>query len=173
MKFKIIDDERLSIYLTCDELQSRKIDAELLKDPERLKELLCQVGEKSGFSVADSALEVEIIPILDGDLLVSIKRVEKLVCDFVSIAHFDDTEALICACGTLYPDYAGASDLYLYCDKYYLVLKGDGESFCVNGILSEFGTISENLKETVLMEHGKLICEQKCVEMFTKTFFDR
>lgn len=171
MQFKIIDNERLSIYLTSDELESCSINAELLKQPERLKELLFKAGEKSGFSVSGSALEVEIIPILDGDLLVSVKKVDEISCSHVEIAYFDDSEALISVCGLLCPFYIGVSDLYLYNGKFYLVLKTDEADDEVLGILSEFGNISETLRETVLKEHGKLICEQKCVQLFTKTFF--
>ena len=142
MQFKIIDNERLSIYLTCDELKDCRIDAELLKEPERLKELLLKAGEKSGFSVSDSALEVEIIPILDGDLLVSVKKIERSLFSRVEIAYFDDTEALISACGLLCPFFVGVSDLYHYEGKFYLSIRTDGEDDGVLGILTEFGNVS-------------------------------
>ena len=169
MQFKLIDDERLSIYLTHDELEKKKIDAEILKEPERLRELICRAGEESGFSVSDSALEVEIIPILDGDLIVSIKKVKNTEL-IVRQTCFADTESLIEACGLIEPLHKGTSDLYLYDEKYYLVIKSSLPCEGIDGILREFGCGSENMNEAVLYEHGKLICEQKCIEMFTKTF---
>jgi len=170
MQFKLIDDERLSIYLTHDELEKQKIDAEILKEPERLRELICKAGEESGFSVSDSALEVEIIPIIDGDLIVSIRRIKKETEKTVRLACFSDAESLIEACGQIKPLHSGTSDLYLYDGRYYLVLKSAFPNIGTDGVISEFGCDAEKINEAVLCEHGKLICEQKCVELFTKMF---
>lgn len=172
MKFKVIDSERLSIYLTNEELRLQRIDAELLKEPERLKKLIRQAGEETGFHISDSALEVEIIPILDGDLLVSIKKIENDKC-FSTHFCFEDTESLILACGQIEPLFFGASNLYFYGGLYHLVLKSPKIIMQVENLLREFGEKEENISEAVLIEHGKLICEQKCVEMFTKAFFNR
>lgn len=172
MKFKVIDSERLSIYLTNEELKQQRIDAEVLKEPERLKKLIRQAGEETGFYISDSALEVEIIPILDGDLLVSIKKIENDEC-FSMHFCFKNSESLILACGQIESIFFGSSNLYFYDGLYHLILKSPRIIMQVESILREFGEKEENISESVLTEHGKLICEQKCIEMFTKTFFNR
>lgn len=172
MKFKVIDSERLSIYLTQDELEIQRIDAELLKEPEQLRRFLVKAGEESGFSVEGSALEVEIIPILDGDLLVSVKKVEGIPEKIVRHIVFKDTEELICACGLLKNVYSGKSDLYLYGGAYHMILKSPELNMRTDAIIREFGYATDNISEAVLKEHGKVICEQKCIEMFTKNFLN-
>ena len=173
MKFKVIDGERLSIYLTQAELEKQSIDADALKDPERLRCFLEQAEKESGFGVEDSALEIEIIPILDGDLLVSVKKIERTPTLHESHFAFYDTDSLIMACKLLEKVYFGRSDLYLYDRKYHLMLKSADTDMRADAILREFGTEMNNIKEAVLKEHGKVICEQNCIEMFTKTFFNR
>ena len=173
MQFKVIDSRRINIYLTSTELETEKInlnridEADFLK--ERLYDIFDRVGKESGFKVLNSPLEVEIIPILDGDLLISVKKMELRCIHFV----FDDIEDVISICKMLHASYSGRSDLYFYNGKYHMMLNVEDEDLFIKNLMCEFGKearLDENVRECVLKEHGKVICEQNCVELFTKVF---
>lgn len=189
MEFNIIDAERLNVYLTRAELERENISLSALYSNEKaleyqLTKIFKKAGEETGFGVENMPLEVEIIPIIDGDLFISIHKVPKgqgeiymegMVYHFI----FRDVEDVIQLCQVVYLIYNGISDLYLYEGKYHLLLRPKHmtreELKRVQGYLWDFGTEAlhvgaENVSEGVLCEHGKRICEQNCVELFTKVF---
>ncbi|MBQ2968005.1 MAG: adaptor protein MecA [Clostridia bacterium] len=173
MEIYFVNRDRLNVYLTDRELSARHIDIHKLFEDgkafqEELKSMLESVGESAHFPIKNTPLEVELFPIADGDLLISLCR--NAVSEVQAV--FSDAEDLIACCVALSDCFEGDSKLYLYEGKYYLCLKTCRESACTC-LLAEFADkvcAPFAVSEAVLSEYGQSICMQNCVDLFTKQF---
>lgn len=180
MEFIVVDRERINIYLTCAELAEDNFTETVLSDPKILKRKLKRIFERAkretGFKIENIPLEVEVIPILDGDLFISVKRLGRETEYELCHAVFTDSEQVILLCHQLENYVIGKNELYLYDGVYHFLIYVPKDNQYLKNYIYEFGLKSDekeiyNVSEYVLKEHGKLICEQNCVEMFTKNFF--
>lgn len=188
MKFSVVDVGRINVYLTKEELEKEHISlAALYANEETLESELSKIfrraDEETGFGTDGEPLEVEIIPIIDGDLFISISKtggegsvyMNGICCHTV----FSDVEDVISLCGRLSELFSGASDLYLFEGAYHLLLYPKRMTQTavkhMRFLLQEYGTDAEhaeehNVSNSVLSEHGRRICKGNCVQLFTKVF---
>ena len=171
MDIYFVSRDRLNVYITGAELAARHIDLRALfadgkAFQQELKSMLESIGENTSFPIKNTPLEIELFPISEEDLLISLQRSSEISYQ----AIFSDAEQVIACCKALYP-FSGDSRLYLYNQKYYLCLctLNLDSTDC---ILREFSdSVPETfVAESVLKEYGKAICLQNCVDLFTKQF---
>ncbi len=171
MDIYFVNRDRLNVYITDRELAERHIDLHtLFSDGKRfqtaLKKMLAEIDGTEGFPLKNTPLEIELFPVAEGDLLVSLCRSRENELQAV----FSDTEDVIACCKLLSP-FFGESSLYFYDGKYYLCLKTDrdGTTDC---LLREFAdrVLAVPVDRAVLSEHGKVVCADNCVDLFTKHF---
>ena len=189
MEFNIIDAERMNVYLTRADMERENISLNVLYSSEKelrqqLTKIFKKAAEEAGFGVENIPLEVEIIPIIDGDLFISIHKVSKgseeiymqgIQYHFV----FQEIENLIELCHEISSVFTGDSDLYLYNCQYHLLLyprrMTQARLKQVHNCLREFGDDCTqknmaSITEGVLGEYGKKICSGNCIDLFTKIF---
>ena len=171
MDIYFVNRNRLNVYITDRELAERHIDLHTLfsdgaEFQTALKKMLAEIDDTENFPLKNTALEIELFPVAEGDLLVSLYRGEERELQAV----FSDSEDIIACCTLLHP-FHGQSSLYFYRDKYYLCLKTDqkGEVDC---LLREFADriMTIPIDRSILSEYGKVICVENCVNLFTKYF---
>ena len=171
MDIYFVNRDRLNVYITDRELAERHIDLHTLFSDGKhfqtaLKKMLSEIDDTEGFPLANTPLEIELFPIAEGDLLVSLCRGKEREVQAV----FSDSEDVIACCNLLSP-FSGESSLYFFNDKYYFCLKTNQntETEC---LLREFADhiLAVPLDRAVLSEHGRVVCSENCVDLFTKHF---
>lgn len=187
VKFKVVSNKRISIYLTKREVEEEKINIPALyQNPKKLKEQLAHVflmaRSETGFAAEESDLEIEMIPIVDGDLLISLskregkERLRAYIGGQTQVYYFDDIEDLITCAAELEPHFSGTSSLYRMEEKYYLILYPHrirmDKLLDLKSVLGEFGqTEGEDGPSAVyLKEHGQLLCKRNAVQTIVAAF---
>lgn len=172
MEIYFVNRNRLNVYLTDRELTERHIDIhKLFTDgktfEKELKAMLESVETQAKFPIKNTPLEVELFPIAEGDLLISLCRNNEYRLQGV----FSDVENVIACCKALHGNFEGESSLFKYREKYYFCLWAtDLRAECVllefaDEVYDEF-----SVSEAVLLEYGQEICTYNCIELFTKQF---
>ena len=171
MDIYFVNRDRLNVYITDRELAERHIDLHTLFSDgtafqTALKKMLAEIDGTEDFPLKNTPLEIELFPIAEGDLLVSLYRGKENELQ----AIFSDSEDVIACCKLLHP-FRGQSSLYFYGDKYYLCLKTD-QNAAIDCLLREFADkiVALPIDQAVLSEHGNVICAENCVNLFTKHF---
>ncbi len=168
MEFILKGPERLNIYLTKEDLEAQNFStAELYKDcadiKKRLSALFDTIKQKTGFNTDSTGLEIDIIPILGGDLLLSISKA--LMPFKTACFEFSELEDLFCACTQLY-DKTRKSSVYKYGGGYVLIAE-----VATNDIytLSEHGNLLQ-LRAEVIYEHGIPLIQNNALEVIQAYF---
>ena len=181
MKFVMVNKSRLNVYLSKDEIVKEHIDLkEIFTQKCNIKEKLTSVFAKAkdyaGFNIDNYNLKIELIPIVDGDLLISVKRLNssnnKLITKTL-IFCFHELEDLFTAVKKYTKPYIASSSLYKYDDKYYLMtyILTTREEKLKRFMLSmlRFGEKSE-FSHAVLEEHGQKLMDKNAVNVILKHF---
>ncbi len=179
MEIKLIDERRLNIYLTKEEIENTKVDFKGIENVRDLKERFGGVFEVTedyyGFCLENSPLEIEVIPIVDGGLFIGVSKRDN---EEESPLHyvFSDFEYLMQAVSALYVHTTG-SDLYFYKKYFHIIIHCKSSLRAeIQHIMDEFGQRSYELEEhdvkvSVLEEHGQKICEQNCINFLKNKLF--
>ena len=183
MKFILINPERVNVYLTKEDMQSENIILEELyqKNSEseiRLNNIFNMAKRVSGFNQKGSQYEIDVIPIMGGELLLSISMVDEnkehiyvkghSVC-FNSPNIDDIIEALI----EIHGLYSGETKVYSYNNEYYILIKifriEIDKLVSLKCILNEY-TIESNIRNIVIEEHGKCIIQNDATKTALRYF---
>ena len=172
VKYKVIDNKRLNVYLTRKDLQKENVTIEDIvvgnvKSVIKIKKIFKVVSKLAHFNINDRLLNIVLMPITDGDLIISagISKEEDCI-NKKEIFVFDNFEDLLCACFVV-KGYNILSSLYIMDDKYYLSVGSKSEDLCA--ILSEYGKKTYH-NVMFVAEHGKIIIKNYAVEKLVKTF---
>lgn len=181
MKFKVVNNKRINVYLTKEDVEREQIDiVDFYSDSVDIRQKLSHVfslaENETGFRAIDSSLEIEVIPIIDGDLLISISKTnsqnkEKTYLEGQTQTYsFEEFESVVGVIHELQPFYQGASSLYQYKGEYYLILYPHGmDLVLLKNMMAIMGEYGENLGEDGpnylhLQEHGLPILKRDAVE---------
>ena len=151
MRYKVIDNKRLNVYLTKNDLKKENVTIEDIvggneKTVVRIKKIFKVVSTLAHFNKNNRLLNIVLMPVIDGDLIISAGISEEVSVDERVMFVFGNFEELLDAC--LMVGGSGVlSSLYLMRGKYYLIIEknvlvdAQFESKCA--ILTEYGEKSE------------------------------
>ena len=181
MRYKVIDNKRLNVYLTKTDLQKENVTIEDIvvgneKSVVKIKKIFKVVSKLAHFNTSNRLLNIVLMPVIDGDLIISAgfsesesREVSKAV--FV----FENFENLLEVCLEI-KRYTILSSLYQMSKKYYLIIKSFKLNSCqfenLCSIIAEYG---EKIDCSILYisEHGKLLLKENVTEKLLKIFHSR
>ena len=183
MKFILINPERVNVYLTKEDMISENIILEELYQKNsqseiRLNNIFNMAKRVNGFNQGGSQYEIDVIPIMGGELLLSISRVdeekERVYIKGHNLCFYSkDIENIIEALLQIKGHYYGETKVYSYDNKYYILIKifriEIHKLSSLKCILNEYIKES-NVANIVIEEHGKCIIEHDAIVTATKYF---
>lgn len=202
MNIEQLSTDKLKVFLSSFDLDKFELDYMSISTDSpgtrsMLKEILLEAKQKTGFSVKNCKLLVEVLPgknegcilyltkMLCGNVPARKKKnqssdcAEMKLCSYIlSCSCLDDTIGAI-SCFSRYPDIRlSDSSLYDLDGKYFLMfspLSQDADKtrfLSLLAMLSEFGETerSSPVFEAMLSEHGKPIARTSAVENFNRYF---
>lgn len=178
MKFILISPERVNVYLTHDDMVLENINLEDLYERKpgsnkKLTNIFDMAKNVSGFNSNGCQYEIDVIPIIGGELLLSISKVdedkEKIYVKGNSVCCFTDSFDSAAEAVLRVKDlFTGDSSIYKYGGKYYILLKiyriEIEKIRILNRIINEFAEKSP-LRDIVIREHGKCIADKNAAEI--------
>ncbi len=170
MRFIVVNTERLNIYLSKSEAEKENISIEkMATETYNIKEKLGLVFERArestGFDCIDKKLKIEILPMIDGDILISVQKTNSnedgvYIKNKILTFEFESFDNLSEGLLNIDKYYIGRESVYKFKDRYFLVLYIHKINFSdinmLRLILLEYGFESK-LSHMVLREHGNLI----------------
>lgn len=181
MRFSLIDNSRINVYLSKEEIKTRNINLEEIylskcNIREKLLNIFDEANKETGFDFDGARLKIELIPIVDGDLLISIKKYRdgrNSVKRIKLFYEFSDIEDVFACISGMKESFSGYTSLYRYEDFYVLfiyVSRTERKSFeKMKHRLSEFGE-SVDISKGVLEEYGKKIMDKNAIKVIKKHF---
>ncbi len=172
MRFIVVSPKRLNVYLSKIEAESENISIEKLANEtynvkEKLGGVFSRAFESTGFDCSDTKLKIEVIPLTDGDILISIMKIKGSGTGFylknkILVFEFESFDNLADALLSSDKYYIGRESVYKFEGKYFLVLYLHKIRFSdinmLKLIILEYGFESV-ISHMVLKEHGrKIIC---------------
>ena len=173
MKLIKIDNQRLNLFFTHEELLAKKINInKMLIDDETcntyINTILTIIKENNLNSYEKEELIFQIFPLVEGDLLVSVIKKDEEKSKFVY--KFADIEEIFFVFENFFALFSGFSSIYVYEKKYYLVLeKCDEKELSVCFTLNEFSEKSL-LNKAFLEAYGKCLVRNNAKEIAFKYF---
>ena len=177
MRYKVINNKRLNVYLTKVDLQKENVTIEEIvggneKSVIKIKQIFKVVSKLAHFDVNNRLLNIVLMPIEDGDLIISAGIAEEYDVK-EAVFMFENFEDLLGACFSVG---AGgvSSSLYLLEGKYYLTICNSVlsielfENMCA--IFSEYGEKTE-CSTLIVAEHGKILAKKMAIEKMLRAFF--
>ena len=166
----MVSTGRLNIYLSKSEADRENISLEIMADEtynikDKLSRVFSEAYNSTGFDCFDSKLKIEFVPLMDGDILISVKKLEGdktkvFVKHRILVFEFESFDILAQALLVAGEYYKGRESIYKFEGNYYLVVYIHSVKICNLSMLklklSEFGTES-SLSFLVLREHGQKI----------------
>lgn len=205
MKIEKITENKIRIILNMDDLEENNIDLHsFMSNPVDSQNLFIDILDKAehevGFSTKDCKILIEAIASSDGHFVFTITKyksdqdalkpkkkkltIKKKTDNLNSenaIYCFDTFEEFLNYCSYIknknFTKLSTNISLYVYNNKYYLVLKNINLAFPnLKGFyasISEFGKSINNSNnfEAKLMEHGKLISKNNAIKKCINSFF--
>ena len=178
VRYKVIDNKRLNVYLTKKDLQKENVTIDDIVDGSeksvvRIKKIFKVISKLAKFNINNQALNIVLMPIVDGDLIISagIAEFETALCKY-EVFVFESFENVLDACFVM-KGYKILSSLYFMEKKYYIIVHGIDlyqkyyENLCT--IYKEYGEKSE-ISPYYLEEHGKNIIKNHAIEVLTAKF---
>lgn len=180
MRYRVIDNKRLNVYLTRQDLQKENVSIEDIVDgsPEsvvKIKKIFSVVSGLAEFDISDSGLNIVLMPIVDGDLLISATVSNEVILTEkeADVFVYEDFENVLNACLKAWGVCSVKSALYLWDKEYYLSVKADkclvGGYNNLTSVLCEFGRKGE-FSLIYIKEHGKTIIKDKAIEKVKEYF---
>ncbi len=180
MRYKIIDDKRLNVYLTQKDLEKENVKIEDIVDssPEsirKIKKIFFSISDIAGFDIKDRGLNIVLMPIVDGDLIISacVSNIAILTQEETEIFVYNDFENVICACLAVMDMCNVKSSLYLLSKEYYLCVKTQKclkESYLnFISVLSEYGSKTD-FTDLYIKEHAKALINDIAIEKISMHF---
>ena len=173
MKLIKIDNQRLNLFFTHEELLAKKINInKMLIDDETCNtyiNTILTIIEENGASLYEKEeLTFQIFPLIEGDLLVSVIKKDEEKSEFVY--KFTDIEEIFFVFENFFALFSGFSSIYVYEKEYYLVLENCAKKeFAVCFILNEFSQKSL-LNKAFLETYGKCLVSNNAQEIVFKYF---
>ena len=178
MRYKVIDNKRLNVYLTKKDLLKENVTIDDIVDGSensvvKIKKIFKVISKLARFNINNQSLNIVLMPIVDGDLIISagISDTDSGICE-TAVFVFDDFENLLDTCNVI-KGYSILSSVYFMAEKYYLFIKT--EDFCERKfeklctIITEYGEKTE-INPFFLAEHGKIIIKKQAVECLVRKF---
>lgn len=178
MRYKVIDNKRLNVYLTKKDLQKENVTIEDIvegstKSITRIKKICKVVSRLAHFNIDNHLLNIVLMPIVDGDLIIS-AGISEDQCSIheKAVYVFENFENVLDACYAL-KEYKLLSSLYQMDSEYYMLIESveyhvkKFKNLCT--ILNEFGT-KMNFSGFFIEEHGKLIIKNHAVTRLVDKF---
>lgn len=183
MRYKVIDNKRLNIYLTKQDLQKENVSIEDIVDgsPEsviKIRKIFSVVSGLADFAIQDVGLNIVLMPIVDGDLLISacVERNQSDFTNFKEVFVYKDFEDLLGAVIKGGIKDTVVSSLYIISTRYYLVIEASedmkSECKCLVENFLEFGQRSD-LGDKYISEHGKNVIKNNAIEKLNEYFFKK
>lgn len=183
MKFILVNPERVNVYLTKEDMISENIVLEELyqknsRSELKLNNIFNMAKRVNGFNQNGSKYEIDVIPIMGGELLLSISNVneskEQIYVKGSSVCFYsEDIENVIEALLEIRNLYNGETKVYLYNNKYYILIKifriKIDKLPSLKGILNEY-TRESHIRNIVIEEHGKCIMDDDALLTAYKYF---
>lgn len=179
VRYKVIDNKRLNVYLTKTDLQKENVTIEDIvvgneKSVVKIKKIFKVVSKLAHFNTGNRLLNIVLMPVIDGDLIISAgfsESEDRAVSKAVFV--FENFENLLDACLEI-KRYIILSSLYQMSKKYYLIIKSFELNSCqfenLCAIIAEYG---EKCDCSILFvtEHGKLLLKENVTGKLLKLFF--
>jgi len=183
VRYKVIDNKRLNIYLTKQDLQKENVSIEDIVDgsPEsviKIRKIFSVVSGLADFAIQDVGLNIVLMPIVDGDLLISacVERNQSDFTNFKEVFVYKDFEDLLGAVIKGGIKDTVVSSLYIISTRYYLVIEASedmkSECKCLVENFLEFGQRSD-LGDKYISEHGKNVIKNNAIEKLNEYFFKK
>ncbi len=173
MKLIKINNQRLNLYFTHEELLVEKINIDkMLIDDEMcntyINTLISILKEQNVVFYEKENLTFQIFPLIEGDLLVSIIKKDEKNDEFVY--KFADVEEIFFVFENFFALFSGFSSIYVYEKDYYLIIeKCEETNKEILWVLNEFSQKSL-LNKGFLKAFGKCIAENNAKEIVLKYF---
>ena len=172
MRYKVIDNKRLNIYLTQNDLIKENVaidNMEKKENVEKLKSIFDAVSVLAEFNINNQSLNIVLMPVADGDLIISAGVVEEDSKSAELVFEFDEFENLLGACVEI-NGCKILSSLYKMGENYYLVIKIN-EKYVkkVCSIASEYGE-KIDICSQFINEHGKIIIKNCAFDTIKEKF---
>ncbi len=181
MRYRVIDDKRLNVYLTRQDLQKENVSIEDIVDgsPEtvmKIKKIFSAVSKLTEFDIKNTGLNIVLMPIVDGDLLISACVAEdgELIVSAKNLFVYREFEDVLSAALIISDKCRLMSSLYKFEGKYYLLIE---IKKCLQEIyddlislISEFGLKSE-FSESFIKEHGCVLMKNNAIDIMCDSFF--
>ncbi len=170
MRFIQISEKRLNVYLSKAEAENEKISINSLVEEsynakEKLSGIFSRAYESTGFDCENAGLKIEFIPLYDGDLIISILKIDGnknkvYLKDKTFIFEFESFDNLAFALASTEKYYTGRESVYKYRENYFLILYIHKIKLADVNFLKlfflEFGNES-SVSHLVLREYGRQI----------------
>ncbi len=179
MKYKVIDNKRLNVYLTKNDLQKENVTIDDIVDGSessviKIKKIFKTISELAQFNINNKMLNIVLMPVVDGDLIISAGIADsESTAKKTGVFVFDDFENLLDACFMI-KRYKILSSLYFMKEKFYFFV--EYVEFCEKyfenlcKMLTEYGDKTD-ISSLFLSEHGKIIIKNHAKEVLIKKFF--
>lgn len=188
MEFKIVNENKLKIILTNEDMASMDITYEEMEDKDtNTKRVLWEIFDKAkrvtGFDAAADNTYVQMYDRKSDGCLIFVtklnqqntyeKRYKKLYTGIKKrrlLYMFDNSETLSEVCKQLmFIGYNGKSDIFANNEKYFLYIEDNREQAL--DLISEYGCLINNpFFSFYLDEHAKKILSSDAVQVFSKIF---
>ena len=178
MKYKVIDNQRLNVYLTKKDLLKEKVTIEDIVGGSaysiiRIKKIFKVVSKLAHFNINNQSLNIVLMPIADGDLIISAGISEERESAFKqAVFEFENFENVLEMCH-LIKWYNILTSLYMLDGKYYILIemkeysKNQFDYICA--IVNEYGN-KLNFSTFYVKEHGKIIIKNHAAELLNEKF---
>ncbi|MBQ2896850.1 MAG: adaptor protein MecA [Clostridia bacterium] len=180
MRYRVIDNKRLNVYLTRQDLQKENVSIQDIVNgtPEsvvKIKKIFSVVSGIAEFDITSAGVNIVLMPIVDGDLLISACVSDECILTEKESELFvyDDFENLAYACLKAQDKCIVISSLYILTKKYYLSVKAkkclESSYYDLVSVLYEFGEKSK-YSELFIKEHGKNVIKNSAIETILEYF---
>ena len=183
MKFILVSPERVNVYLSKDDIIIENINIDDLYNndalvQDKLNTILGMAKNVTGFNKEGNQYEIDVIPMLHGELLLSISKIdeekEKIFVGGKVICYYSpEIENVISVLLSLDGFYTGETKVYHYEKDYYLIIKiykiELEKMRALNSILTEHLTLSP-LRDIVIKDRGTLTMDNCAIETAKKYF---
>ncbi len=183
MKFILVSPERVNVYLSKDDMMIENINIDDLYNNDtsvhkKLNTILGMAKNVTGFNKEGNQYEIDVIPMLHGELLLSISKIdeekEKIFVGGKVLCYYSpEIETILSVLLAIDGFYTGETKVYHYNEDYYLIIKiykiELEKMRALNYVLTEHLTLS-TLRDIVIREHGNLTMDNCAIETAKKYF---
>jgi len=177
VRYKVIDNKRLNVYLTKSDLKRENVTVNDIVDGSeksviRIKKIFKVVSRLAHFNMDNKSVSMIIMPVVDGELLISAGILEEK-CSYEKVIFlFDDFENVLDVCREV-NERGVLSSLYKLDKNYLIVAEATGcpeNSFRkICAFMNEYGEKTD-YSSYYVTEYGKILIKNQAFEELKEKF---